>query len=160
MIEVERKVEVGENGVISIPRMSKILVVLRNDVDHFRTVNYIINLASSMIDPKIRILYTVDIEPIPLHEETEMKFYGKLRREGEEIVRNAMDKIKDAGIDVELHDMHFGIAAERILKAERELDPDLIVMGARGLSTFKKMLLGSISDEVSRKAKAPVLIVR
>ncbi len=160
MIEIEKEVEVGESGIINIPRMSKILVVLRNDVDHSRTVNYIINLASSMIDPKIRILYTVDVEPIPVDEETEIKFYGKLRREGEKIVRDAIDKIKNAGIDVELYDMHFGIAAERILKAERELNPDLIVMGARGLSTFKKMLLGSISDEVSRKARAPVLIVR
>ncbi len=160
MIEVEREVEVGESGIINVPRMSKILVVLRNDVDYSRTVDYIISLASSMIDPKIRILYTVDVEPIPTHEETEIKFYSRLRKEGEEIVRGAMNKIKNAGIDVELHDMHFGIAAERILKAERELKPDLIVMGARGLSTFKKMLLGSISDEVARKARAPVLIVR
>jgi len=160
MIEVERKVRVGEDGRISLPKMSKILVVLRNDVDYAKTVDYVVNLASSMVDPKIQILYTVDVEPVPSHEETERKFYRKLRKEGEEIVKNAISKIKDAGIDVELHDMHFGIAAERILKAEKELNPDLIVMGARGLSTFKKMLLGSISDEVTRKAKAPVLIVR
>jgi nucleotide-binding universal stress UspA family protein len=159
MIEVKKE-GASESRIINVPRMSNILVVLRNDVDHSKTVNYIINLASSMISPKIKILYAVDIEPIPTHEETEMKFFGKLRKEGEEVVRDTINKIKDAGIDVEFYDMHFGIAAERILKAERELNPDLIVMGARGLSTFKKMLLGSISDEVSRKAKAPVLIVR
>ena len=160
MIEVERKTEVGERGFMKIPRISKILVVLRNDVDYFKTVDYIINLASSMVDPKIKILYTVDVEPVPSDEKIEKEFYSKLRREGEEIVENALEKIKEAGIDAELHDMHFGIAAERILKAEKELNPDLIVMGSRGLSTFKKMLLGSLSDEISKKARAPVLIVR
>ena len=159
MIEVERKVEWGDKG-IQVPRMSRILVVLRNDVDYAKTIDYVVNLARSMADPVIHLLYTVDVEPVPSDEKVEKEFYDKLRKEGEKIVEEAIDKFNSAGIDVELYDMHFGIAAERILKAEKELNPDLIVMGARGLSTFKKMLLGSISDEITRKAKAPVLIVR
>jgi len=160
MIEVKRNVEAGERGALQIPKISKILVVLRNDVDYAKTIDYVANLAKSMNDPVIHILYTVDLEPVPADEKVEREFYGKLREEGEKIVDEAINKLNEAGIDVQLHDMHFGIAAERIIKAEKELNPDLIVIGARGLSTLKKVLLGSISDEVTRKAKAPVLIVK
>ena len=37
---------------------------------------------------------------------------------------------------------------------------DLIVMGARGLSDFKKIFLGSVSSYVLQKAKVAVMIVK
>jgi nucleotide-binding universal stress UspA family protein len=37
---------------------------------------------------------------------------------------------------------------------------DLLVMGSRGLSTTKRLLLGSTSDEVLHHVSCPVLIVR
>jgi len=36
----------------------------------------------------------------------------------------------------------------------------MIVMGARGLNSLKKIFLGSASDYVLKKAKIPVLIVK
>ena len=38
-------------------------------------------------------------------------------------------------------------------------DASLIVLGARGLSAFKSMLLGSVSHSVAQHAHRPVLIV-
>ena len=37
---------------------------------------------------------------------------------------------------------------------------DLIVMGARGLSTFKKIFLGSVSSYVLQKAQVAVMIIK
>ncbi|HVX02755.1 MAG TPA: universal stress protein [Nitrososphaera sp.] len=37
---------------------------------------------------------------------------------------------------------------------------DLIVMGSRGLSKFKRMLLGSVANAVVNHSKCPVLVVR
>ena len=37
---------------------------------------------------------------------------------------------------------------------------DLIVIGARGVSTFKKIFLGSVSSYVLHKSKIPVMLVK
>ena len=46
-----------------------------------------------------------------------------------------------------------------ILEAADEHDASLIVLGARGLSTFKSIMLGSVSHSVAQHAHRPVLIV-
>jgi nucleotide-binding universal stress UspA family protein len=43
--------------------------------------------------------------------------------------------------------------------AADQCDAELIVLGARGLSTFKSMVLGSVSHSVTQHAHLPVLIV-
>ena len=51
-----------------------------------------------------------------------------------------------------------GIAHEILAVADRH-HASLIVLGARGLSAFKSMLLGSVSHSVAQHAHRPVLIV-
>jgi nucleotide-binding universal stress UspA family protein len=57
-----------------------------------------------------------------------------------------------------------GVARELPIGAPAEvlegLDTDLVVLGARGLGTVKRLLLGSVSERVLRHAACPVLIVR
>ena len=53
-----------------------------------------------------------------------------------------------------------GHPAEQILRVACEEDVDLIVMGSRGLSEWKALLLGSVSAHVIHHAHCSVLIVR
>jgi nucleotide-binding universal stress UspA family protein len=46
-----------------------------------------------------------------------------------------------------------------ILDAAEQRGAGLIVLGARGLSTFQSLLLGSVSHGVTQHARLPVLIV-
>ncbi len=53
-----------------------------------------------------------------------------------------------------------GDPASMIVKYAAENGIDLIVIGSRGLSTFKRILLGSVSISVVRDSKVPILIVK
>ena len=52
-----------------------------------------------------------------------------------------------------------GNATAEILARASELPADLIVMGTHGRSGFERLLLGSITEKVLRKAECPVLSV-
>ncbi|MGC8471509.1 MAG: universal stress protein [Acidimicrobiales bacterium] len=53
-----------------------------------------------------------------------------------------------------------GAPAAMLLDAARRRSPSLLVVGARGLGGFAGLLLGSVSESVSRHADCPVAVVR
>lgn len=52
-----------------------------------------------------------------------------------------------------------GPAAQVILTVAEEVDANLIVMGARGAPSLAEVLLGSVSQQVIRHSRCPVLVV-
>jgi nucleotide-binding universal stress UspA family protein len=75
------------------------------------------------------------------------------------ILAEAEAKVRSEKIEVET-ELIDGNAVEEIVRKSEEGKFDLIVMGARGLSTIKKLFIGSVSDGVIKKAPCPVLIVK
>lgn len=57
-------------------------------------------------------------------------------------------------------DSHGEEIAKVILRIAAEDDTDLIVMGTRGLSGVKRLLLGSVAESLLRMADRPVMLVR
>jgi nucleotide-binding universal stress UspA family protein len=53
-----------------------------------------------------------------------------------------------------------GQVAHEIVRAASEPGVDLLVVGARGVGGFKRLLLGSVSDAVIRHAPCSVLVVK
>jgi len=53
-----------------------------------------------------------------------------------------------------------GDPAREIVRRAHDRDVDLVVLGARGLRTLGRLLLGSVSETVLHRAGRPVLIVR
>jgi nucleotide-binding universal stress UspA family protein len=53
-----------------------------------------------------------------------------------------------------------GVIVDEIISYLEKSPADLLVMGSRGLSTARRLLLGSVSDAIVHHAKCPVLVVR
>lgn len=56
--------------------------------------------------------------------------------------------------------MLVGNVVDQIVNTAKEGNYDLIVIGARGLSRFEEILLGSVSHGVVEKAPCPVIVTR
>ncbi|MCA9133768.1 MAG: universal stress protein, partial [Planctomycetales bacterium] len=69
------------------------------------------------------------------------------------------ETLSQAGLSSE-HILKEGHPNHWLLRLGKELDIDLMVLGARGHSLFARALLGSTSDYIANHARCPVLIVR
>lgn len=85
--------------------------------------------------------------------------YEALLREGSsEGLSRAGDRARAAGVAVR-EVLERGRPAPRIAAVADDLDADLIMLGTRGLTGFRHLLLGSVAEEVVRIAEQPVLTV-
>ena len=67
---------------------------------------------------------------------------------------------KAKGVTDAYYEVVAGNPVESILKMERGIHPDLIVLGSKGLHGVSKInALGSVSRKVSELAKCPVMII-
>lgn len=76
--------------------------------------------------------------------------------EVEELLGKLGDAPRPPAIDVRAVN---GLPAEELLNAAAEQDADLIVVGARGAGGFARLLMGSVSTQVTHHAHCPVVIV-
>jgi len=70
----------------------------------------------------------------------------------------AAQQVKSAGVRVSEH-LEIGRPAQAIADAADSLSADLILVGTRGHTGFRHLLLGSVAEEVVRTARRPVLTV-
>ncbi len=77
-----------------------------------------------------------------------------------EALSRAMDHVKERGLSDARGEFLQGHPAEEILRYAEAEHADLLVMGSRGLSSARRLLLGSVSDAVVHHTHAAVLVVR
>lgn len=76
------------------------------------------------------------------------------------LVSEGVEAARAAGFDAEpLVDVTPDATALRIARIADEYEASVIVVGARGLSKLKSIVLGSVSHEVVQYSKRPVLVV-
>jgi nucleotide-binding universal stress UspA family protein/CBS domain-containing protein len=105
-------------------------------------------------------LILAHIVPIIIQSETISAYIGlegldkAARNQLTEIVKTRLD-----GIKCELS-IHSGEPAQTILRIERKLEPDLLVLATHGRKGLSHFLLGSVAELILRGATCPVLTVR
>jgi nucleotide-binding universal stress UspA family protein len=83
----------------------------------------------------------------------------EIGKAGSELLAKAKRKVEEKGVKVETL-FKGGHVVEQILAACKEGESDLIVMGARGISSIAELILGSVSHGVIKHVNTPVLVVR
>jgi nucleotide-binding universal stress UspA family protein len=83
------------------------------------------------------------------------RLYDDIRRR----LAGIADRLKTEGVTSEVQIREGRPASEILIEADR-FGADLIVVGARGLSAVRRVLVGSVSAEVVDHAPCPVLVAR
>ena len=139
----------------------KILVPLDGSEHSMHALEKAVQIAKKF-DGKITLIHVYPIAwPIGMPGIATIlpKLIKESREAGNGILADGEKKVKAEGVQVETL-LREGHTVEEIIKTCRESKFDLIVIGARGLSTIKEIILGSVSHGVTTHARCPVLVVK
>lgn len=87
------------------------------------------------------------------------KIQAAAQKDCEQVLVRQQEQLKARGITSELVCMT-GSPADKIVELSEKVEADAIVVGSRGLSSIKSLLLGSVANAVAQKAKRTVIIVK
>jgi nucleotide-binding universal stress UspA family protein len=138
----------------------KILVPIDGSDQARKAIDFAANLAKQN-DATIHLLHVYKLPIIPEGMgEYVISDRIELQALGDQIISVAQDEVrKKGGQHIEATVME-GDPAERIIAYAKDHDVDMIVMGSRGLGSFKGLLLGSVSNKVSHRTDRTCVIVR
>jgi nucleotide-binding universal stress UspA family protein len=106
-----------------------------------------------------RMLPTFEEMVTDSERQAHLQWQQVLHRDAEHLLTHQQARFIDMGWTVHT-DVRVGHAAHQIVQAANELKTDLVVLGSRGLSTVKRFLLGSVSQQVITYAPCSVLVAR
>ena len=136
----------------------KILIPLDGSEQSIWALGKAVQIAKK-VGGEITLIHVYSVSSFAITPMQVYKYVQAMRKYGEGVLEDGRKKAEAEGIQAKtlLVDGH---TVEEILKAAKEGNFNLIVIGARGLSKIKELLLGSVSDGITKHAPCPVLVVR
>ncbi len=105
---------------------------------------------------KIYVIHVIDTAVFSLSEAfTSPSVIHNLRQNAEKLIKEALAIVENA--DARILE---GDPAYEIVRFAREVGASLIVIGSRGLSTIRRVLMGSVSSRVVQESPIDVLVVK
>jgi len=83
----------------------------------------------------------------------------RVREAAEKKLDDFRAEVEQAGVAVCVH-LSKSFPSDAILQTAGEIEADMIVMGTRGLTGLKHVLLGSVAERTIRIAPCPVVTVK
>ena len=138
-------------------QFKKILIAYDGSAQADKATESALGLAQSL-DARV-LLFAVARPPEPATMVEVDAMLDDAREHFEVQFRKITQHAKD--LDIELQtDIAVGHPVEQIVHRAETDHVDLIVLGRRGKSRWKKMLVGSTAEKVLRYAHCPVMVVR
>jgi nucleotide-binding universal stress UspA family protein len=163
VIADETKLTMNSNSV-TVTGFSKILLAIDGSESSRDAAHYAIELANCNSAELIAItvlhksLSSYGLAPAPNDTELDKEKRALKAKEWFEKVTHEAES-NHINFRTELVDTQLSIESAIVEYAEEE-KADLIVMGTRGLSGFKRLLLGSVALGVATYSTCPVLIIK
>jgi len=120
-----------------------------------------IQLAEKM-KAEIHFIHLMSIPVDWLHIQNHESMYPEITKEVRKMnneLSEWRDRAEKLGLTAKYY-IHYNESHSGILKYAESNDIDLIVMGSKGASGIKEILIGSNTERIVRHAKCPVLVVK
>jgi len=98
------------------------------------------------------------VTPMPVPELNGVSALSKERARG--VLAKGMETAQNLGIKAKGELIEAGSTVQAITEFAATEKADLIVVGTRGMTGFKKLILGSVSSGLVSHSECPVLVVR
>jgi nucleotide-binding universal stress UspA family protein len=142
-------------------RFKTILVPLDFSTHSERALQTAIDLAKTF-GARIHVLHAYHL-PIQVATPDQIvlprDFWTAVRDAAARRLEKAFQKVSAAGVEGETHLAEMP-AVQAITQTAEKVGADLIVMGTRGLTGLKHVLLGSVAERTIRTASCPVMTVK
>lgn len=152
---------------------SRVLVAIDGSISLMHTIDYAISIAMKN-NSQLVILYVIDVYKYPylpssiiLAPTFGSEKYLEERNEAEERMNKIKEKYKQkTKNNIDSKELKTEIiegaksAATTIMEYAESENIDLIIIGSRGRTSFKKLLLGSVSSDIIKNAHCAVLVIR
>ena len=122
-----------------------------------RAVTHAIEIAK-VFHAKLNFLYVANINQLAINASLTTAIIEASRKAGDVILARA-EEMTPPETEHKIF-LETGSPAAVILSLEEKLKVDLIIMGSRGLGIVKGVLLGSVSQYITERAKCPVMVVK
>lgn len=144
----------------------KVLVAVDGSIPSLNASNYAIDLAKKF-ESELTILYVIssdlrysveDLSPVP---RALKEVLAVATERGQEKIDQVKRKAVEENVKVKT-DIIISVTSivREIADYAKKNNIDVIVVGSRGMSEFKKMLLGSVASGVVTFAHCPVIVVK
>lgn len=163
------KYDQADDIVMSRPIISKILVPMDGSENAFRAATFALDLASKY-GAELQVIHILELNPniaamgyygVPVAKEIPI-MQEEAKKQAETWFEHIKKQANDAHVRMEskiIVEFPLTLVGEIVNYAEQN-GISMIVMGSRGRTGFKKLLLGSVASGVVTYAPCPVLVIK
>ncbi len=112
-------------------------------------------------DAKLILSHIIDVRSFAIVDGYDLTTTERAEKYAKELLENYQKQAIDAGVKEVITDIEYGSPKVKIAKeVAPKYQADLIICGAIGLNAVERLLIGSVSEHITRYAKCDVLVVR
>lgn len=136
----------------------KILVPLDGSEHSIRALKTAIQIAKKF-DGTITLIHVYTVSSFAITPTQVYKYVQAIQDLGNNILEEGQNLVTAAGIKVETK-LQEGQTVAKILETITKEKINLVILGSRGVSKLKGIIMGSVSEGVTKNSPCPVLVVK